>query len=340
MTHLLRLARALNKLSLRKEAQKIYELENDPVKESDLLNRPDDERFSQYSADTTLQLSWLPAIFNEDLRFISGPGPELIDDSRLLGGTDRSALDYFIDDNWEWISDMSDDHGVSSPSSLTYIDSGSYGSVWQMPDGELLKITSPNAVGKDQEGAIEQKLLLQHSGSEAASGMIRILATYPIYARWSWDPATPEKTFIAIIMSKVTPAESEPSFQARYRRIEFLLKAAIDKYVQDYFKDPEYSIDPETIVSEKAMMEGIPWNESTRANFEDGLYNTLKKVSRDGTPMSREIQKINKESLELRDDWWDRHIRFIAQHISRDQTDLHSGNIGVDNKGDLVFFDS
>ena len=331
MSHLSKLAKALIKLSLKKEAQKVYHLENDPVAE---------ERLSNYSAQTTLPLTWLTKIFNNDLRFISGPGPELISDSEGLGGTDRTPLDYFIDDNWEWISDMVIDHGVSSPESLNYIGGGSFGSVWQMPDGELLKITSPNAVGKNQSGIIEEKILLQHSGSTASSGMVRILAKYPIYARWGSDPDFPEETFIAIIMSKVDPVGSDSSFSKIYGTIEFLLKGAIDKYVQDYFKDPAYDVGPDTIISEKAMIEGIPWNESTRADFEDGLYNKLKKASRPGTPLDLVVKKINKDDFKLRDDWWDRHLRFIAQHISRDQTDLHSGNIGVDNKGDLVFFDS
>jgi hypothetical protein len=304
-------------------------------------------RFTHYSKQTTLPLNWLIEIFEEDRlkEIYEFETDDIIGDLEVVKETGRTPLDMFVDDNWDWISDMVIDHGVSTGSSLEYVGAGSYGVVWRLPDGELMKITTPNAVGRNEESIIDEKIRLMHSGDPFSRGDVRILANYPITIRNKDFPEDPSVQMIAIIMNEVKPASNLNStlgisLMKELNRLHFLLQGAIESFVQKYLKDPSFILDSNTIISEDAMMAGIAWSEAERQNFEDQLFNSLEKIFRPGTPGKTVADIITSESSDLRPDWFPRFLRTVAQHISRDQCDIHAGNMGVDIKGDMVFYDA
>ncbi len=304
-------------------------------------------RFTHYSKQTTLPLNWLLEIFEEDRlkEIYEFETDDIIGDLEVVKETGRTPLDMFVDDNWDWISDMVIDHGVSTRSSLEYVGAGSYGVVWRLPDGELMKITTPNAVGRNEESIIDEKIRLMHSGDPFSRGDVRILANYPITIRSKDFPEDPSVQMIAIIMNEVKPASNLNStlgisLMKELNRLHFLLQGAIESFVQKYLKDPSFILDSNTIISEDAMMAGIAWSEAERQNFEDQLFNSLEKIFRPGTPGKTVADIITSESSDLRPDWFPRFLRTVAQHISRDQCDIHAGNMGVDIKGDMVFYDA
>lgn len=304
-------------------------------------------RFTHYSKQTTLPLNWLLEIFEEDRlkEIYEFETDDIIGDLEVVKETGRTPLDMFVDDNWDWISDMVIDHGVSTRSSLEYVGAGSYGVVWRLPDGELMKITTPNAVGRNEESIIDEKIKLMHSGDPFSRGDVRILANYTITIRSKDFPEDPSVQMIAIIMNEVKPASNLNStlgisLMKELNRLHFLLQGAIESFVQKYLKDPSFILDSNTIISEDAMMAGIAWSETERQNFEDQLFNSLEKIFRPGTPGKTVADIITSESSDLRPDWFPRFLRTVAQHISRDQCDIHAGNMGVDIKGDMVFYDA
>lgn len=304
-------------------------------------------RFTHYSKQTTLPLNWLLEIFEEDRlkEIYEFETDDVIGDLEVVKETGRTPLDMFVDDNWDWISDMVIDHGVSTGSSLEYVGAGSYGVVWRLPDRELMKITTPSAVGRSEESIIDEKIKLMHSGDPFSRGDIRILKSYPITIRHVNFPEDPTIELIAIIMNEVKPASNlngtlGTSLYRQFDELHFLLQGAIDSFVKKYLKDPDFMLEPNTIISEDAMMAGIAWSETERQKFEDELFNSLEKIFRQGTPGKTVADIITSEATELRPDWFPRFLRTVAQHISRDQCDIHAGNMGVDIKGDMVFYDA
>jgi len=304
-------------------------------------------RFTHYSKQTTLPLNWLLEIFGEDKlkEVYEFETDDVIGDLEVVKETGRTPLDMFVDDNWDWISDMVIDHGVNTGSSLEYVGAGSYSVVWRLPDGELLKITTPNAIGRNEEGIVDEKMRLMHSGDPFARGDIRILANYPIAIRDRSFPDDPSVKLIAIIMNEVKPASKVKStfgtsLYAQFDKLHFLLQGAIDSFLKKYLKDPDFMLEPNSIISEHAMMAGVSWSEIERQKLEDELFNSLEKIFRQGTPGRTVVDIITSEAAELRPDWFPRFLRTVAQHISRDQCDIHAGNMGIDIKGDMVFYDA
>ncbi len=304
-------------------------------------------RFTHYSKQTTLPLNWLLEIFEEDRlkEIYEFETDDVIGDLEVVKETGRTPLDMFVDDNWDWISDMVIDHGVSTGSSLEYVGAGSYGVVWRLPDRELMKITTPSAVGRNEESIIDEKIKLMHSGDPFSRGDIRILANYPIVIRDNNFPDDPSVKLIAIIMNEVKPASKVEStlgtsLYAQFDKLHFLLQGAIDSFLKKYLKEPDFMLEPNSMISEHAMMAGIAWSEIERQKLEDELFNSLEKIFRQGTPGKTVADIITSEATELRPDWFPRFLRTVAQHISRDQCDIHAGNMGVDIKGDMVFYDA
>jgi hypothetical protein len=320
-------------------------------------------RFTHYSKQTTLPLNWLLEIFGGDRlkQIIEYEPKDIIGDLDIVPGTGRTALDIFVDNNWEWISDMVINHGVTTENSLQYVGSGSFGVVWRLPDGELLKITKRyGTTRKDELTASNEKLRLIHGGDSFAIGDVRILKSYSINLNprsehyLDYEESSPPEEIhghwndlVAIIMNEIEPlgnirSESGDWYDWNKQRNEFsyILTNTIELFLKKYLKDSTFRLTSDAIISDYAIDSGIIWNETERQRFEDDLFNKLQYKFSEGSRGKALADIISVNVKNLRSDWLTRFLRSVSQHVSRDQCDIHFGNMGIDIKGDMVFYDA
>lgn len=183
--------------------------------------------------------------------------------------TGRSCLDYFAEDNAKFLSVLERDHGAGS-APIESIGYGFQGTVWQLPDGNVMKIANDYGRGGKTYREYLAKMKSQHSGSPESVGDLRILDVFPLIWRYpkpapvpaprrvirrrdgrqtpedvptvKVEPYVPEHGQVAVIMDKVIPADKSASLEGALNAVLISIMLTLSKLCVPYLK-PEYQDD-------------------------------------------------------------------------------------------------
>ena len=203
--------------------------------------------------------------------------------------TGRSGLDYFAEDNAKFLSVLERDHGVGS-APIESIGYGFQGTVWQLPDGNVMKIANDYGWGEKTYREYLAKMKSQHSGSPESVGDLRILDVFPLIWRYPYpkpapvpaprrvirrsagrqtpedvptvkvEPYVPEHAQVAVIMDKVIPADKSAALEEAFNAILVSIMLTLSKLCVPYLK-PEYQDDAmEFLNSRPSDMDRIRFN--------------------------------------------------------------------------------
>ena len=220
--------------------------------------------------------SFLRQLIRETL-LLESPAPKWFED--LIMATDmdqiaievdpatgRSGLDYFAEDNAKFLSVLERDHGAGS-APIENIGYGFQGTVWQLPDGNVMKIANDYGDAKTYKEYLS-KMKIQHSGSPESVGDLRILDVFPLIWRYpkpapaprrvirrgagrqppedaptvKVEPYVPEHAQVAVIMDKVIPADKSAALEEAFSAILVSIMLTLSKACAPFLK-PEYHDD-------------------------------------------------------------------------------------------------
>ena len=160
--------------------------------------------------------------------------------------TSRSGLDYFVEDNAKFIRSLEDEHGAGS-APIKNIGAGFQGTVWQLPDGNVMKLASDYGADKRGYKQYLTKMKMQHAGDTASVGDLRILDVFPItwrYPKDVGDPHVPEHAEVAVIMDKVVPLDKSKELEDSMNVILVSIMLTLSRLCVPYLKE-EYQDDDE-----------------------------------------------------------------------------------------------
>jgi hypothetical protein len=283
--------------------------------------------------------------------------------------TGRSGLDYFVEDNAKFIRSLEDEHGAGS-APIKFIGDGFQGTVWQLPDGNVMKLASDSDVEKRVYKQYLTKMKMQHAGDTASVGDLRILDVFPItwrYPKDVGDPHVPEHGEVAVIMDKVVPLDKSKELEDSMNVILVSIMLTLSRMCVPYLKE-EYQDDAMAYLSTNPsdidtirLNVPLPWDlrngqwtkYSTsmkedidkRAALSKIAQDFLRSVDDELSPASRAKIGALPEivgsyfSIRLNPKWWTRLKNAIAQEARQGNSDIKADNFGIDSKGDIIPFD-
>jgi hypothetical protein len=284
--------------------------------------------------------------------------------------TGRTCLDYFAEDNAKFLRVLERDHGAET-SPIKNIGYGFQGTVWQLPDGNVMKIANDYGGGEQTYREYLAKMKSQHSGSPESVGDLRILDVFPLiwrYPKVVGEPYVPEHGQVAVIMDKVIPADKSSALEDALNEILASIMLTLSKACVPYLK-PEYHDDAmEFLNSRPSGIEYIrlnapmPWDLRPDVNLT--RYSSL---MRDDIDKRAALVRVAQEFLKTIDDelppealatikalpaivgkefhvrlnpnWWTRLKNSLAQAAREGRSDIKADNFGIDSKGDIIPFD-
>ena len=284
--------------------------------------------------------------------------------------TGRSGLDYFAEDNSKFLSVLERDHGVGS-APIESIGYGFQGTVWQLPDGNVMKIANDYGWGEKTYREYLAKMKIQHSGSPESVGDLRILDVFPLiwrYPKVAGEPYVPEHGQVAVIMDKVIPADKSQALEEALNAILIPIMLTLSNLCVPYLK-PEYHDDAmEFLNSRPSDINRIRFNapmpsdlrpDESITRFANLISDDIDKraaLTRVAQEFLRTIDdELSPESLDaikalpaivgkefhvrLNPNWWPRLKNAIAQASREGRSDIKADNFGIDSKGDIIPFD-
>ena len=284
--------------------------------------------------------------------------------------TGRAGLDYFAEDNTKFLSVLERDHGVGS-APIESIGYGFQGTVWQLPDGNVMKIANDYGWGEKTYREYLAKMKSQHAGSPESVGDLRILDVFPLiwrYPKVAGEPYVPEHGQVAVIMDKVIPADKSASLEEALNAILIPIMLTLSKLCVPYLK-PEYHDDAmEFLNSRPSDINRIRFNAPMPSDLRpDESITRFANLMRDDIDKRAALTRIAQEFLRTIDDelspdslaaikalpvivgkefhvrltpsWWPRLKNAIAQASREGRSDIKADNFGIDNKGDIIPFD-
>lgn len=284
--------------------------------------------------------------------------------------TGRSCLDYFAEDNAKFLRTLERDHGAGS-APIENIGYGFQGTVWQLPDGNVMKIANDYGWGEKTYREYLAKMKNQHSGSPESVGDLRILDVFPLiwrYPKVKGEPFVPEHAQVAVIMDKVIPADKSATLEGTLNSILVSIMLTLSKLCVPYMK-PEYHDDAMEFLNSRP-------SDINRIRFNAPMPSDLRpdeSITRFANLMSDDIDKraalthiaqeflgtiddellpgvvdaikdlpaiVGKEfHVRLNPNWWTRLKNAIAQATREGRSDIKADNFGIDSKGDIIPFD-
>lgn len=284
--------------------------------------------------------------------------------------TGRSGLDYFAEDNAKFLSALERDHGAGS-SPIENIGYGFQGTVWQLPDGNVMKIANDYGWGEKTYREYLAKMKSQHSGSPESVGDLRILDVFPLiwrYPKVEGEPFIPEHAQVAVIMDKVIPADKSAALEEALNAVLVSIMLTLSKLCVPYLK-PEYQDDAmEFLNSRPSDINRIRFNAPMPSDLRpDESITRFANLMRDDIDKRAALTRIAQEFLGTIDDelspgavdaikdlpaivgkefhvrlnpsWWPRLKNAIAQASREGRSDIKADNFGIDSKGDIIPFD-
>jgi len=283
--------------------------------------------------------------------------------------TNRSGLDYFVEDNAKFIKTLESDHGAGTRP-LKNIGSGFQGTVWQLPDGNVMKIASDYGWGERGYKSYLSKMRKQHAGDADAVGDLRILDVFPIiwrYPKAAESPYIPEHAEVAVIMDRVIPLDKLKELEDVMNDILVSIMLSLSRLCVPYLKE-EYQDDALAYLSTNPsdintirLNAPLPWdlrNEEwtkystfmkedidKRAALNKIAQDFLRAVDDELSPTSRTGISVLPEiagshfNIRLNPKWWSRLKNAIAQETRQGNSDIKADNFGIDSKGDIIPFD-
>lgn len=282
--------------------------------------------------------------------------------------TGRSGLEYFAEDNAKFIRSLETEHGAGTKP-IKNIGHGFQGTVWQLPDGNVMKLSNDYGQDKNTYKDYLAKMQRQHRGADSAVSDLRILDVFPIIWRYpdeSSDAYVPKHALVAVIMDKVIPLDKSPALEEMMNEILVPIMLTLARLCVPYLKQ-EYRDDAMAAVNSGMndvnlirMNMPLPWDlhdEWTRfAKFRDdnldkstALQNIaqqfLDTIDDNLFPESdaaiKQLPKIVGEQFHVRlnPNWWPRLKNAIANSTRDGKSDIKSDNFGIDSKGDIIPFD-
>ena len=284
--------------------------------------------------------------------------------------TGRSGLDYFAEDNSKFLSVLERDHGVGS-APIESIGYGFQGTVWQLPDGNVMKIANDYGWGEKTYREYLAKMKSQHAGSPESVGDLRILDVFPLiwrYPKVAGEPYVPEHGQVAVIMDKVIPADKSQALEEALNAILIPIMLTLSKLCVPYLK-PEYHDDAmEFLNSRPSDINRIRFNAPMPSDLRpDESITRFANLISDDIDKRAALTRVAQEFLRTIDDelspdslaaikalpaivgkefhvrlnpnWWLRLKNAIAQASREGRSDIKADNFGIDNKGDIIPFD-
>ena len=324
--------------------------------------------------------SFLRQLIRETL-LLESPAPKWFED--LIMATDmdqiaidvdpatgRSGLDYFAEDNSKFLSVLERDHGVGS-APIESIGYGFQGTVWQLPDGNVMKIANDYGWGEKTYREYLAKMKSQHAGSPESVGDLRILDVFPLiwrYPKVAGEPFIPEHGQVAVIMDKVIPADKSQALEEALNAILIPIMLTLSNLCVPYLK-PEYHDDAmEFLNSRPSDINRIRFNAPMPSDLRpDESITRFANLISDDIDKRAALTRIAQEFLRTIDDelspdslaaikalpaivgkefhvrlnpnWWLRLKNAIAQASREGRSDIKADNFGIDSKGDIIPFD-
>ena len=284
--------------------------------------------------------------------------------------TGRSCLDYFAEDNAKFLRTLERDHGAGS-APIENIGYGFQGTVWQLPDGNVMKIANDYGWGEQTYREYLAKMKSQHMGSPESVGDLRILDVFPLiwrYPKTEGAPYVPEHGQVAVIMDKVIPADKTPALEEALNTILVSIMLTLSKSCVPYLK-LEYQNDAmEFLKTRPSDINHIrsnapmPWDLrpdvgmtrfdslmrddiDKRAALTRVAQEFLRTIDDELSPGAVDAIKdlpaiVGKEfHVRLNPNWWPRLKNAIAQASREGRSDIKADNFGIDSKGDIIPFD-
>jgi hypothetical protein len=283
--------------------------------------------------------------------------------------TGRTGLDYFAEDNAKFLSVLEKEHGAGTKP-IKNIGVGMQGTVWQLPDGNVMKIANDYGWGEKVYREYLAKIRDQHTGSPASIGDLRILDVFPNIWRnpkVEGEPYVPEHTQVAVIMDKVVPLDMSPELEDTMDAILVSVMLTLSKLCIPYLQ-PEYRDDAMMAVTSgmndvNQIRHSTPLPHDLRG---DGVWR-YSKLMRNDFDVNKAQHSIAQQFLDTVDDqllpesvaaikllpkivgkqfhirlnpnWWPRLKNAIANATREGKSDIKSDNFGIDSKGDIIPFD-
>jgi len=324
--------------------------------------------------------SFLRQLIRETL-MLESPAPKWFED--LIMATDmdqiaidvdpatgRTCLDYFAEDNAKFLSALERDHGAGS-APIKNIGYGFQGTVWQLPDGNVMKIANDYGWGEQTYREYLAKMKSQHSGAPESVGDLRILDVFPLIWRYSkaeGEPYVPEHAQVAVIMDKVIPADKSAALEEALNAILVPIMLTLSKLCVPYLK-PEYRDDAMTFltsglndINHIRFNAPMPWDlraDVGMTRFDSHMRDDIDKraalvriaqeflrtIDDELPPAAVDSIKalptiVGKEfHVRLNPSWWTRLKNAVAQASREGRSDIKADNFGIDSKGDIIPFD-
>lgn len=282
--------------------------------------------------------------------------------------TGRSGLDYFAEDNAKFIRVLEAEHGAGTKP-IKNIGYGFQGTVWQLPDGNVMKLANDYGQGEITYNDYLAKMKKQHRGDDSSVGDLRILDVFPIIWRYpdeSSDVYVPKHAHVAVIMDKVIPLDKSPELEETMNQILVPIMLTLARLCVPYLK-PEHRDDAMAVANSGMndvnlirMNMPLPWDlydEWTRfAEFRDDNLDkraALQNIAQqfldtiddqlfpESVAAIKRLPKIAGEQFHIRlnPNWWTRLKNSIANATREGKSDIKSDNFGIDSKGDIIPFD-
>ena len=284
--------------------------------------------------------------------------------------TDKSCLDYFAEDNAKFLRVLERDHGAGS-APIKNIGYGFQGTVWQLPDGNVMKIANDYGWGEQTYREYLAKMKSQHSGSPESVGDLRILDVFPLiwrYPKVKGEPFIPEHGQVAVIMDKVIPADKTATLEGALNAILVSIMLTLSRLCVPYLK-PEYQDDVMEFLNSRPSdinhvrsNAPMPWDlqaDVGMTRFDSHMRDDIDKravLTRVAREFLRTIDDelspgavdaikdlpaiVGKEfHVRLNPNWWPRLKNAIAQASREGRSDIKADNFGIDSKGDIIPFD-
>lgn len=284
--------------------------------------------------------------------------------------TGRSCLDYFVEDNQQFIKTLESDH-LAGTKPIKNIGFGFQGTVWQLPDGNVMKLANDYGWGEKTYNDYLSKMRDQHSGSPGSVADLRILDVFPIIWRSpkeEGEPYVPEHTQVAVIMDKVIPADKSESLEETLNTILVPIMLTLSNlcvpYLKIEYQDKARSfltsgMNDVDLINHNAPMPGDLRPDENMTRYSNLMRDdideraVLAKISQEFLmtiddelfPESRKAIEnlpkiVGKEfHVRLHPNWWPRLKNALARATREGRSDIKAENFGIDSKGDIIPFD-
>jgi hypothetical protein len=228
-------------------------------------------------------------------------------------------LDEFVSENWKFLYEMSNDEGLRKEKDLKFIGSGSFGIVYKIPSGNILKFADKGYhqvmleenISRDDYGEIISEKKEDYRTSDIGTKYLpKILDIYKLIIGDRHLYVTLMKEVVPL--EKITEGASSVSFNVHLMAINKIVFDTISKTLKDVFS---------LIMIERKK---IDFNISYKKNFY--INEKFSKLTRNLDvlsfgPMASTISAIGKDWDDLLKSIDEAFTESLIEYISPDETD-------------------